>query len=165
MEFKYDEKDYAEFVAKGLALPLFDVSYLDKKEIETMHVIPTLQLIPPVQENMSQERARQQERENLFFFLYSIKEKAIWSAEHEKRILLGNVKPTSNIPYFFIEDQCNNGYKVFFPNYLVKRIIVGSYVSDENLCQLRSIAEKYQVEIEQVVKGEPFELRLNKLTK
>lgn len=166
VEFKYDEKDYAEFVAKGLALPLFDVSYLDKKEIETIQVIPTLQLlIPPVQENMPQERARQQEREDLFYFLYSIKEKAIWSAEHEKRILLGNVKPTSNIPNFFIEEQCYNGYKVFFPNHLIKRIIIGASVSDGNLRRLSGIAEKYQVEIEQIVKGAPFELRLNKLAK
>ena len=132
VEFEYTENDYLSFSQKGLPLYLCNVSYVDKDELEKIRTIPTLRLIPPVQENMSPERQAQHEKDNLFIFLYSIKEKSTWSAECEKRILLGN--RLKELPQGVLEECTEaHGYKVYFSRSMIKRIIAGTNISDENL--------------------------------
>lgn len=163
VEYEYDEKQYAEFAVEKLALPLFDVSYLNKEEIEAAQEIPHKKVIPSL-ENMPPAREKREKEEDLFMFLYSIKERDIWCAEHEKRMLIGNIRPDFSIDNFFIDCRCHNGYKVFFPKQSVKRIIAGMNISDCDLDRLKRIAKKYNVNVEMVVKDEPFELKLiNKL--
>ena len=161
VEYEYDDMQYMEFSNKGLPLPLFDVSYLSKEEIETTEEIPVKQLIPPLQD-MPPARQKRQEMDNLFFFFYSIKEKQIWNEEHEKRLLIGRNRPSFQTDKFFIDCRCKNGYKVYFPIQLVKRIIAGMNISPDNLKRLKSIAKKYNVGVYKVVKERPFELRLVK---
>lgn len=160
VEFQYDEEQYADFTKRELALPLFDISYLSKDDITSIKEIPHKKLIPPVEKNMPQARKQEEHKEELFFFLYSIKEKAIWGEEHEKRMLIGNMKPKHSIKDFFIDCLCHNGYKVYYPSQSIKRIIAGINISKENLIRLKRIAKKYNVNVEQVVKDKPFELKL-----
>lgn len=161
VEYEYGEKQYADFSARQLPLLLFDVSYLSKKEIEATNEIPTKQLIPPVEKEMPYDRKKQQEKDDFFVFFYSIKEGLIWGEEHEKRMLIGKYKPPFSTDGFFIDCFCHNGYKVFFPKQSVKKIIAGMNMSEDNLTRLKHIAsEIYNINVEQVVKGEPFELKL-----
>lgn len=161
VEYEYSEKDYGEFITNGLAIPLFKVSYLDKEEIESKREIPATKLIPPKDTNLPLARDEQDEQEKLFFYLYSIKEKSIWSAENEMRLLLGNIKPDKSD--VMINCTCHNGYKVFFQKTIVKRIILGNNCCECNKTKLLQIANQYKVKVEQVIVEEPFELALKQI--
>lgn len=161
VEYEYGEEQYGCFASKGLQLPLFDVSYLDKEEIEAVQEAPHKKLIPTLSKDMSVARREDEKKEELFMFLYSIKEKSIWETEQEKRMLIGYHESTSLKEEFFVNCRCHNGYKVFFPIQSVKRIIAGMNISDYDLYRLKYIAsKKYNISVEKVVKGEPFELKL-----
>jgi len=161
VEFEYGEEEYDIMSQRSLLhLYLYDVAYLNKAELEKIEEIPTLKLIPSVPEDMAYARKKAQEQENLFLFLYSIKEKDIWHLENEKRLLLGNIRPqTDNDRFIHCPDK--NGYKVFFQKQMVKRIIIGYNVKegDDNFKRLQKIAEQYSVPMDKVEKGTPFELK------
>lgn len=161
VEYEYSEDIYMSFATKELPIPLFKVSYLDKEEIETETDIPATKLIPPKASNLPPARDEQEREDDLFYYLYSIKEKSIWSAENEMRLLLGNIKPDN--PDVMINCTCHNGYKVFFPNTIVKRIILGNNCCECNKTKLLQIANQYKVKVEQVIVEEPFELALKQI--
>jgi len=85
--------------------------------------------------------------ERFFTYLLSLKEKSIWETEAERRIFLGDVFYMVNPSI----DKSAIGYSIPWNTGKLMSIIMGSNVSEENRHFLHKMAQKWKVELKQVL--------------
>ncbi len=101
--------------------------------------------------------------EYLFIHLCRIKEKHSWQEESEKRLIACRdliefkmICGKNGVCY-----DVPTGYKVPFPKKIVKRIICGTHMSDNDIEKLRQIANEYGINrLYKVMPSMPFKLEL-----
>lgn len=110
---------------------------------------------------MPPSRLSREEEELKWYLAHSLKQKSVWAAENEVRMLLGNIRPDKPIPELFeplfVEDRLM-GYKVYYPKHCLKKCIAGLSISDKNLEVLKSITKQIGIPLTRMTKGNPFNL-------
>ena len=165
---EYDEERFVELTKELMTpIPYFDVHYvdscpnLDRKDtiIYYKNIGDKAELSFRIGDICHNGCINEKQIDRIFQYLWSIKEKDGWKHEQEKRMFLGEIPLNSGSHMVKQED---NGYKVRFPEYFVKRIIVGYNMSSDNIEKMKNIARKYGMDMlhEISVSDIPFVLEI-----
>lgn len=98
--------------------------------------------------------------ETLFEYLLLVKEKSTWKVEQEKRLILGKGFSSK------YKNEVSNGYKLNWPNGILKNIIVGHNIMPVYLETMKQIAKCKNATLYQtqtVNSGLGFELTIRKI--
>lgn len=94
--------------------------------------------------------------DSLFKYLLSIKELSVWGNEKEVRFITGKIYAGLHP-----ELKTANGYKIYYPQQILKSIIVGMNISEENLARLKSFVQGHpEVELKKIQIGDSKSLSL-----
>lgn len=165
LEFEFTEDDYINMTARRrINLPIFDMTYSEgiptKDEID-FEELQSKRYFASELNGMSHERLIVEQRDLLWYLAHSLKQKSVWEAEAEVRMLLGVIRPYNDIPGTFetqVDGDKIKGYKVFYPKHCLKKCIAGLSISDENLEAIKSVTTQLGIPLTRMVKGKPFSL-------
>ena len=165
LKFEFTESDYINMTANHtLNLPIFDMTYSDsiptKDEID-FEVLQSKRYFAAELDGMSPDRLSHEKIELLWYLAHSLKQKSVWAAEDEVRMLLGNIRPDRDRPGVFESHIVGDrlmGYKIYYPKHCLKKCIAGLSVSERHLNVLKSITDNLGIPLTRMKKGNPFQL-------
>lgn len=165
LEFEIKEQDYYNMTQGGINLPVFDVIYVDHVpplwEVDLKYIY-SKQYFADDWYSIPEHAPGKQKDPLLWYLAHSLKQKSVWAAEDEVRMLLGWMRPSKDVPGTFEicqDGQRVRGYKIYYPKHCLKRCIAGSRISDKNLQILNSITDSLDIPLTRMVTDTPFKLK------
>lgn len=162
---EFDENNLVDTASVGVPNVLYDVLYIDEyPDLNNPYTNITIRQFGNgdfVQTPIITLLQSEHECEKLFAYLLRVKHRGTWEMEKEKRLILGNI-------YHLLHsaNDKGDGYQISWKQGALRRIIIGSRLSDSNHIILTHVAKQQGIELKvakPVLESRRFEIRIDTL--